>query len=517
MNKLLAKKVAAVTAAAKTAGGAFVFPTRDKELLTAANSTAIMSRFKFAEHACTDCGHSFQAVKASGLVHHCAVCGSGRTEAGVELVKPNVSDRNLSEVTCSSCGVHNVMSRAVVSACKDLHCSACGHSMSYAPVVVADAVDGIEDGLEDGANDLEDMDTIDIEDSENLFDDPGSNPMDEMADSDEMPGNDYTDQGKDDEKEMANDGVSDTGIIDPNMSTDVSVDPAKLPKPPAPGMDDPEGPESVDMNMLDNYGVENNSPELSFVYIGHTVSIADGTTIIATLTEERAGAHAEILQTQQFKTAVAHSIRTLGLKKALANYGFEGARVRVPLKKEISTQVEAQTAAVRAEIATRILEIAEDFQQSVDIAAAGFAQNFWRNKPDPVKAALITELSAVGVKSAAKLVDRIFAAHGVEQMREVLVIARDLASKPTEARNGLSQAMNLSKYLPHAVKAESEEEIEDEEIEDEENEEEDEEDAKVATVAIASRLSEVSTRSSQTASYKTPELSRLLDGKSFSN
>ena len=253
------------------------------------------------------------------------------------------------------------------------------------------------------------------------------------------------------------------------------------------------------------------------MYIGHTVSIADGTTIIATLTEERAGAHAEILQTQQFKTAVAHSIRTLGLKKALANYGFEGARVRVPLKKEISTQVEAQTAAVRAEIATRILEIAEDFQQSVDIAAAGFAQNFWRNKPDPVKAALITELSAVGVKSAAKLVDRIFAAHGVEQMREVLVIARDLASKPTEARNGLSQAMNLSKYLPHAVKAESEEEIEDEEIEDEENEEEDEEDAKVATVAIASRLSEVSTRSSQTASYKTPELSRLLDGKSFSN
>lgn len=513
MNKLLAKKVAAIAAATKLAGGAFVFPTRDKELLTATNSSAIISRFKFAVHACTDCGHSFQAVKASGLVHHCGACGSSRTEASAELVKPNISDQNLSEVTCSSCGVHNIMSGAVVAACRELHCSACGNSMSYVPIV-ADAMDGMDDMMDTG-DDLDDMDTIDIEDSENLFDDSDSNPLSATADADEMPGNKYTKQ--DDEKETANDGVSDTGIIDPNMSTDVSVEPLKLPKPPAPGPNDPDEAEDVDMNVLDGYSVENNSPELSFVYIGHSMSVADGNTIIATLTEERAGENADILQSEQFKVAVAHSIRTLGLQKALAHYGFESAKVRVPLKKEISKRVEAKTAAVRAEVAAKIEGLTADFQQSLDIAAAGFAQNFWRNKSDPVKAALISELSAVGVKSAAKLVDRIFAAHGVEQMREVLVIARDLASQPIEARNGLSQAMNLSKYLPHAVKAAEDEDTEDKDAEEDEDEEVDEEDAKVATVATVSKLSLDDTRNPANARYKTPELSRLLDGKSFSN
>ena len=524
MNKTLAKKAARIAEAAKVAGGMFVFPTRDTELLKAENASATLNRFKVAEHSCADCGTKFQAVAAQGLKHHCTACGSGNCVAGAEVKKLSIaSDNDLSELTCKACGTHNILPQGVVASTDMLHCAACGHSMNYTVKANEDPMSEVPVSTE--GDDLDDMDLIDVESAEEpaptevptepvmdsnetLFDDPGSTDDTSMADADEMPNNDPSLVG-----------LPSDQAVPPSDSLQAPVE-CDSGEPTAPAVEhkeqeEPEHePETVEVNLLDEINDTTGEMQLSFVYVGKSAHIMGNGQILASLSQDDAGDNAELMHTENFKQAVAHSIRTLGLKKAVANYGFKPAIVQVKLAREVAKRIEAGIKADKAKVTASLDGLKNDFQQSLDIAAAGFAANFWRNKVDPVKAAMITELSALGVRSAQKLVDRVFATHGVSQMREVLDKARELSTMPVEARNGFTQAINMSKYLPAVVKAEADEE--DEDVKDDDGEDMDDEEATVATVAVPATRS-VTAQTAETASYKTPVLQRLLGGKSFAN
>lgn len=517
MDKTLQKKAAVIASAAKDAGGMFVFATTETNLLNDANASAVIAKFKYLEHSCTDCGTVFAAPEIAGMEYHCSACGSGRVEASVKVVKPVIAnDEALSLVNCTACHTHNVLPRGVVAATSHLNCTACGHSMHYKNTATTkvkadlgddldlDGLDGLDDGLDGELLDLDDidsMDTVDIED-DSLFDDVTA-----------------ADDGQDIPSKEDGENTNEIPSDQP-LDMDPAVTPA-VTKGDDQGIDPPESP-PVTVDLLSEFDSNKDShlsPEgtqLSFVYVGKSMSIAaatdDQVVILATLSPEAAGEHAEIMQTQAFQTAVAHSVKTLGLSKTVANYNFKPSTLTVNVKAEALKRVEATVATDKKKITAKIAEIAADFQQSLDIAAAGFAANFWRNKQDPVKAALITEFTSIGVKNAAKVVDRIFASHGVAQVREILTIARELSEQDVAARNGLAQAMNLSKYLPTQATVEDESDLERLDTDDVEDTEE----ATVATVATP--VSSVTARKSETASpYKTSELQSILGGKSLFN
>lgn len=520
MKPNLSKKAARIAETAKKAGGMFVFATRDPALIDAADTSAVLSKFKFTEHSCTDCGHKFSAVAAKGLQYHCNSCGSGETKAGSAVAKLDIpSDENLTLVTCGSCSTHNILPGAVVASVSQLNCSACGNEMNYKTSEKANAEKADADEMPmndmDPISDLDDMDLVEIDDDDDVAEDDSGDELfeDETAateeaapPSDGQPPGALEDTGTKGDATPDSDANSDARFnAVENMTQDGGLD--------------------IEVNMMDvvtERPTPNVSPDsypaapaIAFVYLGNTMNVAVGNTIVASLTPELAGDNAELMFQKHFQVAVKHSIETLGLKEGLSSYNFEFAKFKVKAGAKIAELVKAGVAKEQSKVTAGLDSAAADMQQSLDIAAAGFAQNFWKNRQDPVKAALITELTAAGFKagSAEKLVNRVMAAHGVSQLREVLALARELAAKPVEARNGLAEAVDLAKYQPFQVKAEADEEDPDA------GEDEDDEDSEEAIVAtVATPVSSVqSDNKSVTANYKSPELQRLMGGQSFSS
>jgi hypothetical protein len=522
-RKTPSKKAAQIAETAKKAGGMFVFATRDPALCDAENVSAVLSKFKYAQHACTDCGHAFSAVPASGLQYHCSSCGSPTTKAEATTAKLEIpSDNNLALVTCGSCSTHNIFPGAVVASVSQLNCSACGHEMNYKTTSTTAASDTVKADADEmpmndyESTDLDDMDLVDIEDDDDVAEDDSG---DELFDEESS-----TETAAPPSDGNPPDALEDTGMKgDPAPESDSNTEQRHN----AVENMTQDGGLDIEVNMMDvvterptpNVSPDNipTPPQIAFVYLGQTMNVAVGNTIVASLTPELAGDNAELMFQKNFQLAVKHSIDTLGLKEALAHYKFEPVKVKIKASAEIAKLVKTSVETEQSKVTANIKSVADDFAQATDIAAAGFAQNFWKNRQDPVKAALVTELVAAGMKhgSAERLVNRVYAAHGAAQMREVIALAREVAAKPVEARNGLAEALNLSEYVPFTmVKADAKDG--DPEAGEEDEDDDNTEEAIVAAIATPVQHVE-SANKSVTGSYKTQELAVLLGNGSFSS
>ena len=501
------EKAAAFAELSKKHGGLFVFATRSAKLLSHENASAEIAKHKFAEHACADCGTHFEMVKAGAMQPFCITCGSEHVKVLAE-VKPKVpSDSELASVSCSCCGTKTVIRPELASVAGSIHCTACGTAMTLKKATADVEIDGQDSSVVDA----DDLDLIDLEDD----------PIDEET-AENTQGDPETEAPA-----LSPDAVAPsttTQESDPEAkTTDLPADPVEpntTLQEPAPeisdadeseddldagddGEDDDEDFDVVDVDMVEELDGDDNV-ELSFVHIGKDVHLIGKQQIIATLTEEAAGDNASIMHTEEFRRAVAHSISTLGLKKAVAQYGFKPATIKVKLDKTFAKKVEASVEKKAKELSAARNEVFEDVAQALDISAAGFAGNFWRNKVDPLKVALANELKAVGVKNSVQFVDRVFAAHGVAHIQQVLELAKELIKKPIEARNALAQAIDLAKYQPMVVKASDES---DDEMEDEDTEEDDD------VLAVATPVSEpvvASTSNRSKSPYRSPVLASIL-------
>lgn len=483
------KHSAAVVAAAEKVGGMFVFATVDSNLLQAKNVSSIIAKFSYTEHKCNACSAEFAAPKAEGMHYHCVACGSDKTEATHQAVKPVIaSDDSLLQVHCSACGTHNVLHAGVVASVNHLNCTTCGHSMNYK----AHAAEGDED------LDLDDMETVDIEDD--------SSSETAAEDGQDMP--------------SSPDGVNtNEDPSDKPLDMDSATTPAVAEQPGGSVAVEPAETRPVTLDLLQEFDSnkdEQLSPEgtqLSFVHVAGTFAIAAGTTIVATLTPEDAGERAEMMYTQQFASALSHSIKTLGLKEAAKQYNFKPATVTVNVEAEALKMATAKAEEAGAKITARLSEVAADFSQSLDIAAAGYAQNFWRNKQDPVKAALISEFSSLGIQSAAKIVDRIFASYGVQQVRDMLEQAREISALDVNGRNGLAKAINLASYLPTPATATAEDESDLESLDENDLSYDDSEEASLMQIAMPT--TEAAAPVSKPSQYKSNELRSILGSHSL--
>lgn len=498
--------VASLAKVALKTGGVFVFATRDANLPRSENVSAEIAEYPFAEHTCKSCNATFAALKVDGLKNHCIACGGDKVVATTKPAKRTIpADPQLSYLSCSACGTHSVFASSLGKELAGaMKCTTCGTSHSY------------QHASDEYADDSEE--TLDMDDMELL-------DLDDGADEPEV----IAEEKKDDETQA-----------DATSTGDPEAKPAPLPeagpssgKPPedpqkdtpssegnqeSPAPDDSGTTGSADdmpnndyeMSMLDTVA---KSETASFAYIGKQVAMLCGTKIVATLSPEDAGDNKDMLQTEAFRQAVAHVIGKQGVQAAAKHFGFKAVTIKVPVKAMVEKAVDARTADKAAQVTASLDQTAEQFQHAVDIAAAGFAGNFWRNKHDPLKAAMIRELSSLGIPNAQKVVDRVCEANSVAQMREVIAHARDLANKPPEALNGLAQAIGLAKYQPAMVKASDEDEGDDAE---EAESDEDYEDTESTVTTIASAVDDESETEAVTAGviqYKDPSIAAILKGK----
>lgn len=495
MKRKAVTRAAEFASVAQKTGGVFVFASRDANFPHQENASAAIASHQFAKHRCRSCASTFDHVRAgNGYKPFCVTCGSEDVDVGDDSNPTIPADDELTAVVCSTCDTVHAFNKQLASM-GHVHCASCGTSMKTTANADEDDLPATPNVLdmddEETADDLEMMD-IDEDEAAEVFDSTDdTEDHDELelpvqvSDADEMPGNNYT-----------------------NKDTDTDGD-------------------TLEVNLVD-VAVDEEMPveELSFSYSGNRVNVLAGEKLIATLTAETAGSNADILQTDAFRMSVSHSVEKEGLKKALTHYNFKPVVISVALSKVVKAKVVAAVAIREKQIAAKQKDFGDSFQQALDIAAAGYASNFWRGKTDPVKESLIAELSAVGFRSPAKLINKVFAAHGVAQQRAVLEVARDLATKPVETLNSLSDAIDLARYAPvmagrTQVRAEDESDEDDEDQDqDDQEDDEDQEEAQfeaVATPVIAN--AHHNGRSAATASpYRNPELRNILGaGSIFGN
>lgn len=465
--KVTAAKLAAV---ASKSGGVFVFATRDANLPKIENVSAAIAAYPFAEHTCGQCTAVFSAVKAPGLQNHCIACGSDKAVAARVETKPKLpDDSKLAYLTCASCGVFNVFPTSIgKEIASSMCCTACGSGL-HASAELSDGGNSDTVSMDDmdvldlGDDDIEDLDgdTEDVVLSENTMGDP-EDDAESLEDGAPASATPPEPTGVD----------TDPALVTPAVETTMDpVDPANLAK------------ASVRMNLLK---ATTKDAELSFAYVGAKMAVLANMQIVATLSKEDAGDYVDMMQTETFRTSVAHVISTKGIQAIESTYGFKPAIVNVPIKAMLEEAVDSKTAKDKKKVQASLDQVTESFQQAVDISAAGYASNFWKNKPDVVKAALIAELSSIGVSNPTRLVDRIYAAHGVKQLRDVITLARELANKPAEALNGLADAIDMSKYRPTTASDDTKDtdEGDQNEVQDDDEDEEDEE-SSVTSIATA--------------------------------
>jgi hypothetical protein len=564
MPKPNLKRVSRFAAIARKTGGMFVFASRDATLPDRKSVSAEIAGYKYANHHCNSCTATFAFPKAEGSQPFCVLCGEGDVDVQ-EDVKPNIApDEELSYLTCAGCGTANVFHKAMATV-GAVHCSACGTDM----LPTADTMQSAEpdedeedetpehealetpeeESLEEAEDDGEDGDTGDsdldndgpeVDDMEllDLEDDLDDTPEHEALETPEEEGieeeavttnEDVAPNGNVDGKPLADEprakktpGAPDspqtdgkpknTGLTPPTQNpgalepkvTKVAADADEMPE------NDYSG-ESLDMDLVDvDEDADTPIEAISFFYGDAKVMLSSKDQIIATLAEADAGTYKDMLQTEQFRMSVAHTIETEGLKKAIATYKFKPSKISIPLSKIVAKKVEAALQKQKVQVQAGADTYAEQFQHSLDIAAAGYAGNFWRNKHDPLKTALIAELAGIGIRKPEKIIDKVFATYSVAQFREVLEVARSLSKKPVEALNALAETIDLVKYTPTRSKQTAEDDGASETDLADDMDQDDEDFVDTSDEFATATPVESVTASLGRSPFKTPELQKIL-------
>jgi len=198
----------------------------------------------------------------------------------------------------------------------------------------------------------------------------------------------------------------------------------------------------VDVDGTDDSDVDN----VVFASFGSRLMVIKGSRIIATMTKAAADAakHADVYMSDQFQDVVASEMVKKGLRQGLTGMGFVMAKVDVTKQETVNARVErkvqAATAAVRKVSASK--EAA--FEQSLAIASVGIHRGFFKDQPNELKAALEKELQLAGLRGGAKLVERVFAAHGPSYAKAIVTLATKLSAMPQAVRDEFVAGLDMT-------------------------------------------------------------------------
>ena len=176
-----------------------------------------------------------------------------------------------------------------------------------------------------------------------------------------------------------------------------------------------------------------------------------GDSHVATLRKTGETANAELFGSEQYMKSIVASVQENGIRPALNDFGFELSSVKLDDRILASFVAADADAKQEAAIASAVDSNNAVMKQSLEIAAAGLNRNYFKGKVHGIKNRLFTDLSAMGVKNVAALIDKAFAETEDEHNATLLDIAYDLSTKSDDLRNELSDAMENVNPLAKAT------------------------------------------------------------------
>jgi len=377
---------------------------------------------------CVSCTTEFASTKSEGFAPFCVNCGSEDVKAHDVKVQAVAEDNALSGIQCptKACASLNIVSDETATTLKgEVCCASCGTHINY------------EIAEQDASKEFDEADKFQ---KEKMAGDKAENKesAEDVTDTEEV-------EDKDDKDEETSDSDDDFGGDDIGNDDEEMMD------------EDEDVDEScMEMSML-KIALASKQRSVDIVNVGAAVyAMVNGSTV-ASLNFEKAGDNKSVFYTKAFLDSIAAKVNNIGLEKALANFGFQEIKVAFPLAKTIEENATVKAEAAVKSYKERLATLSADMTQCLSIAATGLNKGFYRNEGNPLKAAFYAELEAAGVRSPAKIIDKIFAAAGDDWNKAMITKAMDLLSKTVEVRNELAEAITGSAYqLADAEEADGE-------------------------------------------------------------
>jgi hypothetical protein len=405
---------AAALAACAAADRVFVFSSSDAALLAAENASATISKLPFSTVHCADCTTEFATPRELASAElHCIVCGSTHvkekaTAADDDGMVDFPVDEECVSVDCASCGTTHALQRSVLAALdKEISCTICGTKITAAD----------DEGMDDEEFDADEIASDDLEEVDLLGDDSaGEGDAAPVADPVGNPG-DLTAAGDEGSESEGGDPESDGGAVASDEA------------------------EELEVSLMDD--LEDVPAEASVLDFGDSIAIACKTTIVAHLHQSAAGDNKDLWGKDAFHTAIANHLKQHGVVKTVEAFSFSPVKIKIRVAKQLATVVSAKVESATAELLTKEKQLEAAVKQSLDIATVGINKGFWKGITNPLKAALVAELTTAGVQSPAKIVDRVFDKHGLAYAATLLQQAQVVRSRSAESRNELAATLDL--------------------------------------------------------------------------
>lgn len=171
---------------------------------------------------------------------------------------------------------------------------------------------------------------------------------------------------------------------------------------------------------------------------------------IASATPVTAEAHAELFQSKNYGEVVVATAKEHGVEFALQQLGFTAVshELNVPalVNRQIEREVGEQVMTVQASAQEELDSMNERFEAALSTAFVGINKRVWKGKTNPVKEALISSLSAAGVRNAEMLVDKCYEANDESYIKEALSKANELMKFTPAAQDEVSQMVRDTSY-----------------------------------------------------------------------
>ena len=493
----MTKKQSAIAASVKGATrgkAAFVFASATAKMpKTADDLTAALGLAKFAKFGCTACGTAVHS--RADTAPFCITCGAG--DDHVHQIESNVKTEvtaksDLVSLDCSLCSASTIIeanvATAITSSSKTgstpIHCSCCGNpltvtaateptdpqnlgdsgTISQGPLktpdpaptptaTMADADMEDDDDLDlDNLGSLEDMDEADDDGADGDFDfDDDDEPVVVTSDPSTLTTPGGSVPPEDFAKPEPEDGGMDDALeLDP-FSIEQVAEVAPPTEPAATGFatEDDDGLEDdvIEIKdeaegdaLVDSLSLDDTEKAVAFVQANGRLVVMKGHAAIATLSPKSKSVNAGLTKSPALIAATLSSISNEGLRAGLKSIGFELIKTPVTSKVAIERRAQEITAKVNGADAKR----QKVFAQSVALAAAGLNRGQWKGVANPLRAALETELTRVGVEAPRRVVSAVFEAAGLEYAQTLFSTANRLTKMSASARDDLSEVLNMT-------------------------------------------------------------------------
>lgn len=211
-------------------------------------------------------------------------------------------------------------------------------------------------------------------------------------------------------------------------------------------IDEPAVAGADEMALCDVDGMDDDGDNVAFAAYGTRLLALKGTRAIAHLSKKLAvkAGYDDVYLSDNFQDAVGVEMSKAGLRKGLVSMGFILATVNVAKSDVLNKRVEAKVKTVTAAVRRSSHASTAKMEQCMAIAAVGINRKYFKDTENQLRAGFEAELTAAGMRGASKMVQRVFAEHGIAYAKSMVTLANKLSEMTQAGRDAIAEALDMT-------------------------------------------------------------------------